>query len=289
MVERYVDAVTGRSTKYAEKMADYFGKLQRLKDIVNKKNFPTRSSISTDESYTVTTSDSGGLLSILKKIIDPEKSRLNQNDYVRIAYRHLFQNVNKGSYKDSRIHDVNVLIPGDTVTVRNGVVKVTRTNSKYADFEAALYPWDGTLATLEMQAASQESPSVTKTPPSKPPPKTPPPALGAEEEKKLPPLQQSLKNWNSDHPDAKVVEIILYHDATYNESDFRMYFGKDGTVEKILKRAKELGAPIENLKFIVAPHSTDEVVYTNGAEKYIIINPFLSRAQAAQKILDASK
>lgn len=140
----YVDKEKNISSEYAKKVADRFAAKQNLKDIIAAQNFPAKDTLNWQteaDPYEVSAQDSKGILQILKDNLS--SSKLSDQNYMRISYAHLFNFVKKLNTESSQIFDINVIEAGDKIYVNEGYVYVSRkTDSKYASFNAPLYPWN---------------------------------------------------------------------------------------------------------------------------------------------------
>src|SRR3989338_7556702 len=91
---KYVSSETGKSTELAEKVAARFDKMQVLKDVIAAQNFPKKEGLnwgSYENPYKVKGSDTKGVLELLKNNL--QGSELDDENYIRIAYAHLFKYV----------------------------------------------------------------------------------------------------------------------------------------------------------------------------------------------------
>mgnify|MGYP001602769409 CR=1 FL=1 len=180
--ERYVDIKTGRSTEHAEKVASSYNRMNLLAEVGS--NLPDRTKLNfkdKDQPY-VATSNDHGILEILKKAPELTGSKLDDKNFLRLSYGHMFKKIDE-HWKNNpkgialnpktgkpKVYTVNFIQPGDKLYVKEGNLVVHRTNRDYyADFTVDLYPWPkaGT------KPSAPAKPEATRPAPTKPEPPKP--------------------------------------------------------------------------------------------------------------------
>lgn len=147
----------GRSNEHAKEVARKFDRLQPLRDIISAGNFPQKEGLdwgSKENAYMVKVDDTGGVLDILTRADGnfPSRSKLNDVNYVRIAYKSMYRYVKEKlpeSDSQGRYYDINSIEPGDKIFVKDGFVFfIRKPGSRFANFGVPLYPWKTQSAPL---------------------------------------------------------------------------------------------------------------------------------------------
>jgi len=119
----------------------------KLKDLSSEIT-PDKTSLNAKSSYTVKSTDTKGLLSIVNKMTGNQLFKDNANDQLKEGvYGHV------GKQLLDQGFDPNIIWEGDIISVKDGRVEITRkTGRKNKVYSATLYSWSEEEKTPKVQA-----------------------------------------------------------------------------------------------------------------------------------------